>query len=296
MDIFKCKICLIYGKKNVPKLLPGYDKANSNNLPIIDVVMMYECIEKDKRFQAPEIANVKSLRSLKESYGEAAVGHVQVRRDGNKVSVIAAVSPEQKVASKSFKVEIVVDIKAGSVTSMGCYDCKSSRGGCKHHLALLAWIHRRSEEPSPTEIRCYWKKSELSKVGKTMKFIEAYNIKPKKRKEQSVFRKTTPSGSFLLEVLDHIELNIEKASRKPEIFRHFQTKPDWWECIDLYSLALDFMDHTQSTNADDFLKFCSDKMTLSACEKANRFTESQADNKLWHKLRYSLFYYFEKKF
>lgn len=129
-----------------------------------------------------------------------------------------------------------------------------------------------------------------------MKYIEAYKIKPKKMKEQAVLRKTTPPGSFLLEVLDHIELNIEKATRKPEIFRHFQTQPNWWDCIDLYSLALDFMEYTQSTNAKDFMKFCSEKMTLSACEKANRFTESQADNKLWHKLRYSLFYYLNKIF
>ena len=38
-------------------------------------------------------------------------------------------------------------------------------GGYKHALAVLMWIHRRSEDPAPTEVACYWKKSCLSSVG-----------------------------------------------------------------------------------------------------------------------------------
>ncbi|GBP94367.1 hypothetical protein EVAR_60481_1 [Eumeta japonica] len=30
-------------------------------------------------------------------------------------------------------------------------------GGCKHALALVMWTHRRSEDPTPTEVACYWK-------------------------------------------------------------------------------------------------------------------------------------------
>jgi hypothetical protein len=36
--------------------------------------------------------------------------------------------------------------------------------GCKHIVAFLYWLVRRSEEPSPTETRCYWRKSTLPDV------------------------------------------------------------------------------------------------------------------------------------
>lgn len=35
---------------------------------------------------------------------------------------------------------------------------------CKHQTALIFWLLRRSEEPAPTEIACYWKKSILSTI------------------------------------------------------------------------------------------------------------------------------------
>lgn len=44
-------------------------------------------------------------------------------------------------------------------------------GGCKHAVAFLMWVHRRSEDPSPTEVQCYWKKSVLSGVGTSLKYI-----------------------------------------------------------------------------------------------------------------------------
>ena len=39
-------------------------------------------------------------------------------------------------------------------------------GHCKHAVAFLFWLHRRSEEPSVTSQTCYWKCSALSRVGK----------------------------------------------------------------------------------------------------------------------------------
>nr|CAH7727708.1 unnamed protein product [Callosobruchus chinensis] len=38
------------------------------------------------------------------------------------------------------------------------------------------WVHRRSEEPSCTEVQCYWQKSRLSRVGTTLKFISAKDL------------------------------------------------------------------------------------------------------------------------
>ncbi|GBP81669.1 hypothetical protein EVAR_63156_1 [Eumeta japonica] len=49
-----------------------------------------------------------------------------------------------------------------AVKSIECHDCVASQGGCKHAIAFLMWIHRRSEEPSCTSVECYWMKSKLS--------------------------------------------------------------------------------------------------------------------------------------
>ncbi|KAL4715283.1 hypothetical protein ACJJTC_010853 [Scirpophaga incertulas] len=38
------------------------------------------------------------------------------------------------------------------------------------------WLHRRSEEPSCTQVECYWNKSLLSKVGTRLKSITAKEI------------------------------------------------------------------------------------------------------------------------
>lgn len=51
-----------------------------------------------------------------------------------------------------------------------------SAGGCKHALALLMWTHRRSEDPTPTEVACYWRKSRLSGIGTVIKYIEAEKL------------------------------------------------------------------------------------------------------------------------
>jgi len=49
-------------------------------------------------------------------------------------------------------------------------------GGCKHAVAVLIWLHRRSSEPSPTEIQCYWRKSVLSSAATSIKCKTAQEI------------------------------------------------------------------------------------------------------------------------
>ncbi|GBP66565.1 Lysine--tRNA ligase [Eumeta japonica] len=110
-------------------------------------------------------------RSSRESYGDDAVGYVQLKRESNICTVKCRVCPEHKVRSKPYTVTIIVDEKNSVIISSQCHDCAASAGGCKHAVAFLMWLHRRSEEPSCTQVQCYWKKSELSKVGTTLKCI-----------------------------------------------------------------------------------------------------------------------------
>jgi hypothetical protein len=66
------------------------------NIPLVDVVMMGLFIVKDDNFISPEISKVKAIR-IRESYGESAIGYVQVKRSGNHYSLMYAIAPEHKV-------------------------------------------------------------------------------------------------------------------------------------------------------------------------------------------------------
>jgi hypothetical protein len=54
-------------------------------------------IVKDDNFISPEISKVKAIRNGRESYGESAIGYVQVKRSGNHYSLMYAIAPEHKV-------------------------------------------------------------------------------------------------------------------------------------------------------------------------------------------------------
>lgn len=41
----------------------------------------------------------------------------------------------------------------------------SVTGGCKHAAAFLMWLQSKSNEPSVTDRKCYWKKPSLSRVA-----------------------------------------------------------------------------------------------------------------------------------
>lgn len=62
------------------------------------------------------------------------------------------------------------------ILSVQCQDCVASQGGCKHAIAFLMWVHRRSEEPSCTSVECYWKKFRLSRVGTARVVTEGFYV------------------------------------------------------------------------------------------------------------------------
>ncbi|KAL4704353.1 hypothetical protein ACJJTC_010738 [Scirpophaga incertulas] len=157
---------------------PGFMKADSANLPKGDSLMVAYFFVRNKDFCEAEYRNVKTLLSSRESYGDDAVGYVQLKRDSSshECTIMCGVCPEHKVRTKPYTVTVVVDEKNGVVVSARCQDCAASVDGCKHAVAVLMWLHRRNEEPSCTQVECYWKKSLLSKVGTSLKSITAKEI------------------------------------------------------------------------------------------------------------------------
>ncbi|GBP91591.1 hypothetical protein EVAR_54560_1 [Eumeta japonica] len=136
----------------------GFIKGSGCNLPKIDSLMVASFFARNNDFCAAELRNVKMSLSSRESYGDDAVGYVQLKRESNICTVKCRVCPEHKVRSKPYTVTIIVDEKNSVIISSQCHDCAASAGGCKHAVAFLMWLHRRSEEPSCTQVQCYWKK------------------------------------------------------------------------------------------------------------------------------------------
>ncbi|KAJ0183982.1 hypothetical protein K1T71_000405 [Dendrolimus kikuchii] len=110
----------------------GYTKADSVNLPNIDVVIVASFFASNSNFNAAEFRNVKTCVNSK------------------MCTLKCKVCPKHRVQSKSYAATMVVDEKESKVVSVQYHDCAASQGGCKHAVALLMWFHRRSEEPSCT--------------------------------------------------------------------------------------------------------------------------------------------------
>ena len=85
------------------KLLKGFVKGNSDNLPEVNIISLGVFIAKDNNFISPEISNIKAIRNGRESYGESAVGYVQVKRVKHIHTVVCDVARNTKSDLKATK-------------------------------------------------------------------------------------------------------------------------------------------------------------------------------------------------
>ncbi|CAG9765926.1 unnamed protein product [Ceutorhynchus assimilis] len=141
----------------------GFVKAASDNLPNVDIEMVNNFFVNNLQFLSSEVRNIKTKRSASEKYGDNAITYVQLKRADNICTVKAKITPEHRVRHVAYKLQAVINEEDEEVLSCECLDCPASAGGCKHGVAFLLWLHRRSEEPSVTSVECYWKKSKLAK-------------------------------------------------------------------------------------------------------------------------------------
>lgn len=151
-------------------------------------------------------------------------------------------------------------------------------GGCKHSITFLVWFHR-SEEPSPTEVSCYWVKSKLSKVGTSIKYITLKDFGA-----QEELSSDEESSLFLQEV---ISKGLENNSES-QLLKHFKSD-SIKEHLGLYQLMLNFVQSGRSGEQPDctkFLEFCSQEMDPELCSEAAVMTTEQSNSSLWFDLRY----------
>lgn len=88
----------------------------------------------------------------------------------------ARVTPEHKLRNKAYHCIFTGNEEDETIESIKCDGSAANLGGCKHVVAFLMWLHRRSKEPATTYVRSYWTKSKLSAVGTTQKFIKSSDL------------------------------------------------------------------------------------------------------------------------
>ncbi|KAG8176969.1 hypothetical protein JTE90_029418 [Oedothorax gibbosus] len=175
-------------------------------------MMVGDFFKSSPDFCSAEFRNVKTSASSRQSYGDEAIGYVQLKKESGLCTVKCRICPEHKVTTKSYSVTMVVNEMEGLVKKIECHDCTASEGCCKHAIAFLMWVHRRSEEPSCTSVECYWKKSKLSKVGRSLKITTA--------KELSKSRPTLKPNSLQTSVLEKFLEEGNKRKLECQILKH----------------------------------------------------------------------------
>lgn len=201
-----------------------------------------------------------------------------MKREGDTCIVQGRICPEHKVRAKPYTVKCVVNEKDRLVEKVDCMDCAASAGGCKHSIAFLMWLHRRSEEPAPTSVSCYWKKAVLAQVGTNIKFIKAESIgKPLKKPEIRI-----PSTAGFLE-------ETVAMTRKHNYFSpllNHNTLPIGAKSLSIHNLMSKFIAEADDHSPDNFITFCSNILNQENIADASSLTQNQSENPLWYELRY----------
>lgn len=201
---------------------------------------------------------------------------------GHVCTVKAKVTPEHRIKSRAYCCTFTCDEKEETVLNVDCHDCAAQKGGCKHSVAFLMWLHRRSEEPSPTEKKCYWAKPKLATIGTTTKFIKAKDIVSSSVTIDDKNTDNTKVDQFFLAVVQSLKENSIKNQLSAYVTKNELKK------ISLHNLVHQYKKegNNDMNSADDFIDYCSTKLTKEECHKAEEATVSQASSPLWHELRY----------
>ncbi|KAF5294675.1 hypothetical protein FQA39_LY02807 [Lamprigera yunnana] len=219
-----------------------------------------------------KLSNCELLRSSRPSYRDDAISYVQLKREGKICTVKCKICPEHKVHAKLYGVTLTVDEDEEKVTSVQCHDCVAAQGGCKRAIVLLMWIHRRSEEPSCTEVQRYWLISKLSRVGTTLKFITAKNLS---------------NGSCILPYNPSVlETFLEEGKKRKlsncELLRYQRG----YICNDFLSASMHQLVLKYREKSCDIFLDKINNLTDEIINQIENETRDQYKNSLWYELRY----------
>ncbi|KAJ8914230.1 hypothetical protein NQ315_003594 [Exocentrus adspersus] len=231
----------------------GFVKATSNNFRTIDIFMVTDFMKRDDRFNVGEMRGTKAASAIRETYGDNAIGYVELKRDGLICVVQARICPEHKVRSKAYSVIVETNEEEERVSDLKCNDFAAAAGGCKHALAFLMWLYTRSEDSAPTEVTSYWQKPRMSGIGSSVKFVTV-----------KVLGAAT------------------KATMDSQISKYnFETQLNEFESLSIHKLLHQFKNNGGITSRN-FMQFSTHEMSHEKILHEIRAGTSS----LWHELRY----------
>ena len=172
-----------------------------------------------------------------------------------------------------------IDENVGRILGAICEDCVASKGGCKHCVALLMWLHRRSEEPSPTSVVSYWEKPKLGRVGSNIKFILAKDI----GSSDQQLPQPSNTSSCAPQVFKEFTEYCSKQGIYTQIGRYVSTGD--YEHLSIHTLFSEFkiINEKADRTYKNFKKFCTEKMG-DVHEVVG--THEQSNSSVWYEMRY----------
>ncbi|KAJ8913359.1 hypothetical protein NQ315_008749, partial [Exocentrus adspersus] len=219
--------------------------------------------------------------AIRESYGDNAIGYVELKREGPICVVQARICPEHKVRSKAYSVIVETNEEEERVTDIKCNDCAAAAGGCKHALAFLMWLHRRSEDPAPTEVTSYWQKPRMSGIGSSVKFVTVSDFRATKH-VNTLSVNLPDNNSFFEELLG----SAKKAKIDSQISKYnFETQLNEFDRLSIHKLLHQFKNNVGLTYRNS-MQFSTHEMSHEVIKQAESRTRNQSTSSLWHELRY----------
>lgn len=218
-------------------------------------------------------------RSARQSYGDSAVGYVQIKRQGSRCIVKARICPEHKVRIKPYSVRAIINEDTEIVEEVKCLDCAATAGGCKHAMAFLMWLHRRAEEPAPTTVACYWKKPILSQIGSNIKLIKCASIG---RRLKNTVADIPSSNGFLNDVLKMTETQTQYVC--PLVLHNSPLSGS--KKLSVHHLLQNCIRNGVNPTADYFIEYCKNSITTENIKNASKLSHTQSEDSLWFELRY----------
>lgn len=196
-----------------------------------------------------------------------------MKQDQSYCFVKARITPEHKIKSKNYNVSCKIHTIKNCVEEVLCHDCPASEGGCKHAVAFLMWLHRRTEDPATTEKACYWKKSNLAAASTIRKFVKV-----------SDFSKTTFPKNRDKSLLDEYITEARKRKTTNTLMRYYVSPK--YSTLSLNFLIYQFNKTDLPKEPSTFLEFCSSEMKPDLLKEVEQETKNQSENVLWQEMRY----------
>lgn len=113
--------------KRINQLNDGFVVATCNNLPAVDFEMFMDFIENSVNTRL-ETQGWKMQKSCRESYGDNAIGYVQVKRTDKIIDIIGKMTPEHRLSSTPYTVKAQVDEREMCLKFVTCHGCVASQG------------------------------------------------------------------------------------------------------------------------------------------------------------------------